>query len=149
VPICGVDATGLAPHERASLGVGRVFQDARLFGDLTVRETVEVALEAHEHSELVPSMLALPPSRRAERRKVQEAAEYIDFLGLGRYADRYVAELSTGTRRIVELASSRDRTTKRPQRKTARFEKTGARGLASVTADPSNLSPRRRTCRCN
>jgi len=103
VTICGVDATGLAPHERASLGVGRVFQDARLFGDLTVRETVEVALEAHEHSELVPSMLALPPSRRAERRKVQEAAEYIDFLGLGQYADTFLSDLSTGTRRIVEM----------------------------------------------
>ena len=34
-----------------------------------------------------------------------QAAELIDFLGLGRYADRFIAELSTGTRRIVELAS--------------------------------------------
>ena len=42
--------------------------------------------------------------RRAERRKRAEAAELIDFLGLGRYADRFIAELSTGTRRIVELA---------------------------------------------
>ena len=38
-------------------------------------------------------------------RKRAEAAELIDFLGLGRYADRFIAELSTGTRRIVELAS--------------------------------------------
>ena len=38
-------------------------------------------------------------------RKYAEASELIDFLGLGRYADRYVAELSTGTRRIVELAT--------------------------------------------
>jgi ABC-type branched-subunit amino acid transport system ATPase component len=40
-----------------------------------------------------------------ERKKRAEAAELIDFLGLGRYADRFIAELSTGTRRIVELAS--------------------------------------------
>ena len=40
-----------------------------------------------------------------ERVKRAEAAELIDFLGLGRYADRFIAELSTGTRRIVELAS--------------------------------------------
>ena len=38
-------------------------------------------------------------------RKYKESKELIDFLGLGRYADRYVAELSTGTRRIVELAT--------------------------------------------
>jgi ABC-type branched-subunit amino acid transport system ATPase component len=49
--------------------------------------------------------LFLPPAVRAERAKRAEAAELIDFLGLGRYADRFVAELSTGTRRIVELAS--------------------------------------------
>jgi len=50
-------------------------------------------------------MLWFPPSMRIEREKRTQAAELIDFLGLGRYADRFVAELSTGTRRIVELAS--------------------------------------------
>ena len=35
-----------------------------------------------------------------------DAAELIDFLGLGRYADAFIAELSTGTRRIVELAGA-------------------------------------------
>jgi len=103
VAVDGVDVTALAPHERARFGIGRVFQDARLFGDLTVRETVMVALEAHERSEVVPSLLALPPSRRAERRKRAEAEGYIDFLGLGRYADAFLSDLSTGTRRIVEL----------------------------------------------
>src|SRR5207247_521163 len=46
VAIFGRTVTAYPPHERAALGVGRVFQDARLFGDLTVRETVMVALEA-------------------------------------------------------------------------------------------------------
>ena len=99
----GQDITRLAPHERARLGMGRVFQDAKLFSELTLRETVSVALEAHERSEFLPSLLALPPSRRAERRKVVEADAYIDFLGLGRYAGTYTGELSTGTRRIVEM----------------------------------------------
>ena len=104
IELFGNDVTNLPPYERAAHGLGRVFQDARLFGDLTVRETVKVALETHERSELVPSMLALPPSRRAERRKAAEAADCIDFLGLGRYADSFIINLSTGTRRIVELA---------------------------------------------
>ena len=43
--------------------------------------------------------------RAGARSSAREAAELIDFLGLGRYADRFIAELSTGTRRIVELAS--------------------------------------------
>ena len=103
VEILGQDVTGWPPHLRAKLEVGRVFQDARLFGALTVTDTVQVALEAHGPSQLVPSMLALPPSLRAERAKRAEAAEHIAFLGLGRYADSYLSELSTGTRRIVEM----------------------------------------------
>ncbi|MBW3664965.1 MAG: ATP-binding cassette domain-containing protein [Actinobacteria bacterium] len=104
VVLLGTDITPLPAHLRADQGLGRVFQDARLFGDLTVRETVKVALEAHERSELVPSLLALPPSRRAERAKALEAEAIVDFLGLGRYADTFVGNLSTGTRRMVELA---------------------------------------------
>jgi ABC-type branched-subunit amino acid transport system ATPase component len=64
-----------------------------------------VALEARERSLLVPSALALPPSPKAERRKRSQADEIISYLGLGRYADSLMAELSTGTRRIVELGA--------------------------------------------
>ncbi|MCU1460275.1 MAG: transporter related [Acidimicrobiales bacterium] len=103
IEVFGTDVTLLPPHRRAAYGLGRVFQDARLFGDLTVRETVKVALEPGEHSEPIPSLLGLPPSRRAEHHKSAAANDYIDFLGLGRYADSFLRDLSTGTRRIVEL----------------------------------------------
>ncbi|MEA2309463.1 MAG: hypothetical protein QOI65_1749, partial [Thermoleophilaceae bacterium] len=103
VEVFGSDVTRLPAHRRAGHGLGRVFQDARLFGDLTVRETVKVALESRERSEVVPSMLGLPPSRRSEHEKSIVARDHIDFLGLGRYADAFMSDLSTGTRRIVEL----------------------------------------------
>jgi len=76
-------------------------------GDLAlhgVTRSVQVALEARATSPILPSMLALPPSPKLERAKRAEAEEIISFLGLGRYADRFISELSTGTRRIVELA---------------------------------------------
>jgi ABC-type branched-subunit amino acid transport system ATPase component/ABC-type branched-subunit amino acid transport system permease subunit len=104
IELFGRDVTAMSAHERARLGMGRVFQDARLFGDLSVREAVMVALEARERSEIIPSLLALPPSRRAERAKRTQADEVIGFLGLGRYADAPIVTLSTGSRRIVELA---------------------------------------------
>jgi ABC-type branched-subunit amino acid transport system ATPase component/ABC-type branched-subunit amino acid transport system permease subunit len=103
VMLFGKDVTAWAPHQRAQLDVGRVFQDARLFGALTVTETVQVALEAQDRSELVPSLLGVPSSRRSERAKRAQAAETIAFMGLTRYADAYLSELSTGTRRIVEM----------------------------------------------
>jgi ABC-type branched-subunit amino acid transport system ATPase component len=104
VELLGTDVSAMAPHLRAREGMGRIFQDARLFGDLTVLEAVEVALEGRERSELVPSMLGLGFSRRAERRKAAAASELVGFLGLGDYADTAIADLSTGTRRITELA---------------------------------------------
>ena len=89
---------------RARQGLGRSFQAATLFPELTVRETVLVAFEARKRTGLLSTALFLPPAIRSERRHRSEADELIDFLGLGRYADMYIADLSTGTRRIVELA---------------------------------------------
>ncbi|MHB8465655.1 MAG: ABC transporter permease subunit [Acidimicrobiales bacterium] len=103
VGVWGDDVTDVPAYRRARMGIGRVFQDARLFGGLTVRETAELALETRERSEFVPSLLGYPPARRLERRQATDAAAYVDFLGLGRYADTFLSDLSTGTRRIVEL----------------------------------------------
>jgi ABC-type branched-subunit amino acid transport system ATPase component len=85
--------------------MGRSFQNARIFGGLTVRETLMVALEARERSLLLPSLTALPPSPFAERRKRKQADAIVGYLGLGRYADSLLSELSTGSRRIVELGA--------------------------------------------
>ena len=101
----GTDVTTMPAAKRHQVGLGRGFQAARLYPDLTVRESLQVALEARERSPLIPSMLGLPPSPARERRKAAEADEIIDFLGLGRYADQATGNLSTGTRRIVELGS--------------------------------------------
>jgi ABC-type branched-subunit amino acid transport system ATPase component/ABC-type branched-subunit amino acid transport system permease subunit len=105
VDLLGHDVSRLAPAKRAALGLGRTFQAARLFPELTVRETVLVALEARKRSGLISTALVLPGAVRAERHRRAEAADLIDLVGLGRYADTPVALLSTGTRRIVELAN--------------------------------------------
>ncbi len=93
----------LPVHERHRLGLGRGFQNAQLYPGLTVTETLMVALEAREHSRFVEDLLALPSSQRRDARRRREAGEIIDFLGLGRFANNFCGELSTGTRRIVEL----------------------------------------------
>ncbi|MFM7126338.1 MAG: ABC transporter permease subunit [Actinomycetota bacterium] len=105
IELFGQDVTSMPAYRRARLGQGRAFQNARLFASLTVRETLMVALESRQRSLLVPSILALPPSPQAEGRKRREADEIISYLGLGRYADALMGELSTGTRRIVELGA--------------------------------------------
>ena len=103
--VLGTDVTARRSPARHARGLGRGFQGARIYPGLTVRESLMVALEARSRSLLVPSMIALPPSPGQERAKRAEADELIDYMGLTRYADHFVATLSTGTRRIVELAS--------------------------------------------
>ena len=104
VVLLGKDISTATATHRATLSLGRTFQAARLFPELTVRETVQVALESRRRTGLITTVLGLPHAVRAERAKRSEAAEILAFLGLGRYADEYVSNLSTGTRRIVELA---------------------------------------------
>ena len=95
----------LSSSARHAQGLGRTFQNARLYPTLTVRETVMVALEARRHSGFVSSLLGTPGSRRREHSMMVEADDVIGFVGLARYSAHAVGTLSTGTRRIVELAS--------------------------------------------
>lgn len=100
----GEELAELAPHLRARLGLGRSFQTALLYPRLTTRECVLVALESQHRTELIPSMLALPPAIRSEARARRAADDVIELIGLQRYAEATVGTLSTGTRRLVELA---------------------------------------------
>jgi ABC-type branched-subunit amino acid transport system ATPase component/predicted MFS family arabinose efflux permease len=105
VILLGEDITLLGPEQRARLGIHRSFQDARLFPALTVEETVMVALE--KRLEARSTLLAALGSRsvtRAERKIAKRADRLVDLLGLGGFRDAFVRELSTGTRRIVDLA---------------------------------------------
>jgi ABC-type branched-subunit amino acid transport system ATPase component len=104
VELLGADVSHMPPAARARRGVGRTFQSAPLFPELTVRESVALALEARHRTGTVSALLSLPPSFRLERTRRRDADELLGFLGLGRYATTYISELSTGTRRIVELA---------------------------------------------
>jgi ABC-type branched-subunit amino acid transport system ATPase component len=104
VRVLGRDVSNRAAYERHAIGLGRGFQDAALFRSLSVRETVLVALEARRRSLTLPALLALPPTNGWERTKRAQANDILDLLQLGQYADRRIENLSTGTRRVVELS---------------------------------------------
>ena len=93
----------MAPNRRAALGLGRAFQQSQLFPDLTVLETLSVAAESRQRTSFAAAVAHLPGGYRRDRAQRAHAQDIADFLGLGTYADRYISELSTGTRRIVEL----------------------------------------------
>src|SRR5207247_1149915 len=86
---------------RAHLGLIRSFQDAALFPTLTVHECVMLAFERSDPTRFVPAILGIT---FADRRKDERARELIGMMGLSRYRHKLIRELSTGTRRVVELA---------------------------------------------
>ncbi len=99
------DITGSSPQARARFGLGRSFQDGRLFPALTVAETIAVALDAHvDVRDPFSAALHLPAVIESEAKVAARVEELIELLGLGALHDKFVRELSTGSRRIVDLA---------------------------------------------
>jgi len=105
IVLSGRHLTSLSASGRAGAGLGRSFQDARLFPELTVEETLAIALERFVGSRSpVSAALHLPMAVESEQRVAARVAELIELMGLGDYRRSFVRELSTGTRRVVDLA---------------------------------------------
>ncbi|HVT65101.1 MAG TPA: ATP-binding cassette domain-containing protein [Mycobacteriales bacterium] len=91
----------LGPEERAKLGLIRSFQDAALFPTMTVKETVMLAFERVQPTRFLTSTLGITLGERSKERR---ARALVSAMGLDRYRDKQIQELSTGTRRITEIA---------------------------------------------
>jgi ABC-type branched-subunit amino acid transport system ATPase component len=100
-----VDLGEYLPEERLAVGMVRSFQDCRLFPELTVLDVLLLSEDARQEVAVVSTTLRLPWARRAERRKLEAVNQVIAAFGLERFRHHRTAELSTGTRRVVDLAS--------------------------------------------
>ena len=105
VGVFGRDVTRMPPEYRAHFGLGRNYQEAKLFPGLTVEEALEVAMARSQRVGILSAMLGAPWVRHAERRSRQRIADVMSRLGLDDWADTLTGDLSTGTRRICELAA--------------------------------------------
>jgi ABC-type branched-subunit amino acid transport system ATPase component len=99
------DITSWPAYRRAEHGLGRSFQAARIWPGLTVHESVMVAISHHTRSPgAAAAVLCLPTVRRSERRMRRAADDILEPLGLAQYSDLLTSDLSTGVRRLLELA---------------------------------------------
>lgn len=96
--------TGLKPHRVCQLGIGRIFQHANLFGDLTVLENVLIGHHARMKTNLLDAALRLPRFRREEKAAHAEAWRILDFLGIADLVYFRARDLSFGRQRLVETA---------------------------------------------
>ena len=101
----GHDLSHLSAAQRARHGLGRTFQGGRLFSGLTVAETVAVSLDRSVAvKDPINAALRLPAAHDSEVAVGRRVRQLLELFGLMDYRDSFTAELSTGTRRIVELA---------------------------------------------
>jgi ABC-type branched-subunit amino acid transport system ATPase component len=105
VKLDGVDMVEYMPEERQGVGMIRSFQDCRLYPELTVFDVLMLCEDAKREVSVVSTTLQLPWARRAEKEKKAEVDRVIDAFGLGHFRHHRTAEISTGTRRVVDLAS--------------------------------------------
>ncbi|HEY2704536.1 MAG TPA: ATP-binding cassette domain-containing protein [Candidatus Dormibacteraeota bacterium] len=101
----GVEVAGWSPDRRARSGLGRSFQDARIFPSLTVAENLAQGLERHlQVRDPLSAALGLPAVWEQEDEVGWTVADLVELMNLGAHRDSFVRELSTGTRRVVDLA---------------------------------------------
>ena len=100
----GEDLLPLMPYERVGRGIGRTFQNVRLFPSLSVYDNLLVAYHTRMRGGLLAGALQSKRSRSDEQRAHARAAEVMEVVNLHPYATKQASALSYGTLRMVELA---------------------------------------------
>jgi branched-chain amino acid transport system ATP-binding protein len=100
----GVDVTNKPPHAITQAGVGRTFQNIRLFPQMTALENVLVGMHARLKGGILGAIFGLPRVRREEREAADRARELLRFSGLGNVDNALAESLSYGDQRRLEVA---------------------------------------------
>jgi branched-chain amino acid transport system ATP-binding protein len=100
----GVDVTGKPPHAITERGIGRTFQNIRLFQNMTALENVMVGMHSRLKGGIIGSIVGTPRIRREEAGARDRARELLDFSGLRGKGDETARNLSYGDQRRLEVA---------------------------------------------
>jgi branched-chain amino acid transport system ATP-binding protein len=100
----GHDVTDKPPHAITKLGVGRTFQNIRLFPQMTALENVLVGMHARLKGGILGSILGTPGVRREEREAAERARELLRYVGLKTSEDDLAESLAYGDQRRLEVA---------------------------------------------
>jgi branched-chain amino acid transport system ATP-binding protein len=100
----GHDVTGKPPHAITERGIGRTFQNIRLFQQMSVLENVLVGMHSRLSGGALASIVGTPRVRREERQARERAGELLAFCGLSGHEEAYARNLSYGDQRRLEVA---------------------------------------------
>jgi len=100
----GEDIAGKPPHAATERGIGRTFQNIRLFQQMTAVENVLVGMHCRLRGRLIPSILGTPGVKREERLARERAHELLAYCHLSGREESYARNLSYGDQRRLEVA---------------------------------------------
>ena len=98
------EITGLPPHRIASMGLGRTFQNLRLWRHMTVLEHVKLSQYSQIEYGLVGAFFGTPRRHRQEAEIEEKAHRLLDLVGVDHFSDQIVTNLPYGAQRRVEIA---------------------------------------------
>ena len=104
IVLAGRSIAGMGSHNVARRGVVRTFQNVRLFKSMTALENLLVAQHRQLRSTFVAGLFNTAGYRRAEQAAVDNAMQWLDFMGLRAYANRAAGNLPYGHQRRLEIA---------------------------------------------
>ena len=94
---------GLKPYKIADLGLGRTFQNIRLFKDLTVMDNVLIAMNSKNKEGVLSSIIRLPHFYKTEDEMEQKVTELLSIFGLEDKINNLAKNLSYGEQRRLEI----------------------------------------------
>ena len=100
----GKQITNLPTHRIAKAGLGRTFQNIRIFPQITVLENLMLATKTPAGESLFGALGQTGQVRKEEKEAEKQALEYLDFVGLTEKKDQLAENLSSGQRKLLELA---------------------------------------------
>lgn len=104
IRMAGQNIAGLPSHRVAHHGLVRTFQNVRLFKELTVLENLLVAQHTQVENGLLKGLFKLPSYRKSEQAALERAVQWLDFMGIRRFANREAGNLAYGHQRRLEIA---------------------------------------------